>query len=461
MTGGECKRREFLETLGVGTAGLLAAGYTATARGFAANETINVGCIGTGGRCRRLMETLAKIDGVRVTAVCDVWDHHLELGRKLADPKAFATKDHRELLQRSDVDAVLIGTPDHQHVPITVDACQAGKDVYVEKPLTHDLSEGQSVLDAQNTRKRVVQVGMQQRSMPQFQKAQEIVASGQIGTVHKVHLTWNRNTPRARRGKLDIDPRTVDWKRFLGNAPEQPFDPYRFRHWRWFWDFGGGIFTDLMVHFIDVAHMLLELETPATATSIGDHFMAKGLWETPDTVQALLKYRAAAPGSAAAERAAERGQAPAAGSGRESPPSKRAAGASPLSAESDAAVQVYFEGTFVNARNGAMLEFMGIDATLYLDRGRYEIHPERHRRIKPSELVLGSGPRGADFYDKPDGEALHLANWLECIRTRNKPNASAEAGVTAAAAAHLANQALRSGQVVQWDANKKARSGRE
>ncbi len=402
-------RREFLQRAGAISASLLAAGYTATARGFAANETINVGCIGTGGRCQMLMRELAKLPGVRIAAVCDVWDQHLEASKRLADPQAFATKDHRQLLDRGEIDAVLIGTPDHHHVPITVDACAAGKDVYVEKPLTHDLAEGQAAIDAQNKHGRVVQVGMQQRSMPQFHEGLQIVRSGQLGTIHKVHLTWNRNVDRAARGKTEVDPASVDWKRFLGTAREQPFDAYRFRNWRWFWDFGGGILTDLMVHFIDVANWYLDLEYPATATTIGDHYLAKDLWETPDTVQTLLQY-----------------------------PKQQ--------------VQVYYEGTFINARNAAMLEFMGSEATLYLDRGRYEIHPERRSKLKYSESVLGSGARGADFYDKPPGEALHLANWLECIRSRQKPNAPAEAGVTAVLAAHLGNQAYRTGQVVRHNA---------
>jgi predicted dehydrogenase len=402
-----CERREFLEKVGAGTAGLLAAGYTGTAKGFPVNETLNVACIGTGGRCRRLMQSLVKIPGVKIVAVCDIWDHHRELGRKLADPKATAVKDYHALLERSDIDAVLIGTPDHWHVPITIDACAAGKDVYVEKPLTHDLSEGAAVIEAQNKHKRIVQVGTQQRSMPQFQKAFEIIKSGQLGKIHKVHLTWNRNSPRSRSRKLGIDAKTIDWKRFLGNAKDQPFDEYRFRHWRWFWDFGGGIFTDLMVHFIDVVHWLLDLDHPELATSIGDHFMTKGLWETPDTVQTLLQY-----------------------------PKQE--------------LQVYFEGTFINARNAAMLEFMGTEATLYLDRGRYEIHPERKKKIQPSEFILGDGPRGADFYTNPDGEMLHLINWVECVRSRKTPNAPAEAGVGAASAAHLANLALRGKNAARW-----------
>ncbi len=396
-------RREFLEGLGViSAAGVVTAGYPATARGFQANESIRIGCIGTGGRCRRLMQSLREIPGVRIAAVCDIWDVHLAEGKKLADPGAFETKDYRALLSREDIDAVVIGTPDHWHVPITVDACAAGKDVYVEKPLTHDVSEGPRVIEAQNRHARIVQVGTQQRSMPHIQKAREIVASGALGEIHKVHLTWNRNQPRGRRESYGIDPRTVDWKQFLGNAPDQPFDEYRFRNWRWFWDFGGGIFTDLMVHWIDVAHWLLELEAPSYAASIGDHFTSRDVWETPDTVQTLLQY-------------------PARG------------------------VQAYFEGTFCSARHGAMIEFMGSEATLYIDRGRYEIHPERRKKIEYSELILSREPdfRGADFYDQPDGETLHLANWLACIRSRARPSAPAEAGVSAAAAAHLANLSLR------------------
>lgn len=404
-------RREFLEQLGIGAAGLAAAGYAGTAYGFPANETLNIGCIGTGGRCRQLMQALAKIEGVRITAVCDVWDTHLAEGKKLADPQAAELKDHRKLLERKDVDAVVIGAPDHLHVPLTIDACAAGKDVYCEKPLTHSLEEGQSVIDAQNTHRRIVQVGTQQRSMPQFLKAYEILKSGVLGEIYKVHLTWNRNTERAPRRSYGVDPKTVDWKQFLGNAPNQPFDEYRFRNWRWFWDFGGGIFTDLMVHWVDVAHWFLGLEHPETAVSLGTFFQKKGDWETPDTVQTVLRY----PGS---------GQ------------------------------QVYFEGTFANARNGAMIEFMGANATLYLDRGRYEIIPERRKKVAVKEnemqMILAPGPKGQDFYDDVPGEVLHLSNWIDCIRSRKKPNCPAEAGVSAASAAHLANKALRSAATANW-----------
>ncbi|MFN7939045.1 MAG: Gfo/Idh/MocA family oxidoreductase [Bryobacteraceae bacterium] len=374
-----------------------------------ANETLQIGCIGTGGRAQALMRNIEGIGRARISAVCDVWAENLEKAKQIAGPGAFATADFRQLLARKDVDAVLIAAPDHQHVPLTIAACRAGKDVYVEKPLTHSREEAAAVLAAVRETGKIVQVGTQQRSMPHMKKGRDLVLAGKIGKVHKAHITWNRNAPRAAQ-QYQIDPSSVDWKAWLGGAREQSFDPYRFRQWRWFWDFGGGLFTDLMVHQIDIVHWILGLDAPASAASIGDWFSAKGIWETPDTVQTILRYP-------------------------------------------QAEVQVYFEGTFSNARNAAMIELMGTDGTLYLDRGRYELYPEiRTKKFAYEEWVLGSGPRGADFYDNPNGELLHLKDWVEAIRARRQPVAPVEAGVKSAAAAHLANEALRSGQVAKWSA---------
>jgi predicted dehydrogenase len=401
-------RRAFLERIGGTSAAAISTALTVeNARGYAANDTLTVGCLGTGGRCQTLMRSLAQVPGVRIAAVCDIYDAHLDGAKKLADPQAFATKHYRAVLDRKDIDAVLIGSPDHWHVPMSVDACNAGKDVYVEKPLTHDPAEGAAIVAAQNQNRKIVQVGMQQRSMPHIEKARELIKSGRIGEVFKIHLSWNRGgSKRFQRGRASVDPNQVAWKDFLGNAPEQPFDEFRFRNWRWFWDFGGGLLTDLMVHWIDVAHWVLEVDHPLKATSIGNHFASKDLWQTPDTIQCILEY-----------------------------PNN---------------VQAHFEGTFSNAHLGAMITFMGTAGTLYIDRGRYELTPEGN---KPAveQWILGSNPRkGADFYDKPDGELLHLTNWVECVRSRNRPNAPAEAGVSAAAAAHLGNRAYRSEQVALW-----------
>ncbi len=398
-------RRSFLLAASTAAASTIS-GSVAT--GFPANETLDVGVIGSGGRARHLMKSFPKLDKVRLVAVCDVWDVALAEGRKLADPKAVTTKKYQELLDRKDIQAVLIGSPDHWHVPLTVAACQAGKDVYVEKPLTHDLSEGKVVLEAQAKAKNVVQVGAQQRSMPHIVKARELVKAGRIGQVFKVRTSWNRNTDRVRRFPLGVDPKSVDWKTFLGSARKQEFDEYRFRNWRWFWDFGGGVFTDLMVHWVDVAHWVLDLGHPRLAVSIGQHISSKDVWETPDSVQTLLSY--------------------------------------------PEGVQIHFEGTFSNANKGAHIEFLGTEASLYLDRGRLELVPERNKKVEPLLEILGNEPKfkGADFYDQPDGELLHLQNWVECARLRKDPVDSVPAGVAAAAAAHLANQALRTGQTAEW-----------
>jgi predicted dehydrogenase len=218
-------------------------------------------------------------------------------------------------------------------------------------------------------------------------------------------LTWNRNHARGSH-RPEIDEKAVDWRAFLGNAPMQPFSPQRFAHWRWYWDFGGGILTDLMVHWMDVVNWYLDLDTPTQALTVGDRFMPEWEWETPDTVQTLVRY--------AKEQ-----------------------------------TQVYFEGTFVNHRNRAMAEFMGRQATLYIDRGRFEIHPENGRGSY-REQVLGQGERGQDFYNEPPAEVLHLSNWLECIRSRMTPRCSAEIGVKAVYASHLGNRSYRTGQVASW-----------
>lgn len=412
-------RRDFMGKMTAGTAIALAANYALSAPALDSNDTVHFGAIGIGGRAQQLLKSLAEVPGLKIVALCDVYDERFQQAKALAIPDAFTTKDYREILARQDIDAVVVGTPDHWHVPVTIDAVKAGKDVYVEKPLTHDLREGEAVIKAVKDSKRIVQVGMQQRSMPHLQEAFQIVRSGDLGKIHKVHLTWNRNLAEPLR-KREVDPKLVDWDRFLGSAPRQPLDATRMFNWRWFWDFGGGVLTDLMVHWIDVVHWFLDLDHPTTAVTIGDSYRWKDIGETPDTIQTILHYP-------------------------------------------EHELQVYFEGTFSNARNGAMMEFMGEKATLYADRGRYEFHPEKSNKTtsppgQPAtnegyrEFVLGSGPRGADFYDKPRAEVLHLTNWVECIRSRKAPASPVEAGVSAASAAHLGNLAFKNGGRADWGA---------
>ena len=388
-------RRTALETFGV----TLAAG---TMLHGAPSETIRLGCIGTGGRCRALMKSLLTIPNVSIVALSDVRLDALAQAKALVGDKVTTFADYRKLLDDKTIDAVVIGSPDHWHVPMTIDGVAAGKDVYVEKPLTHSLEEGEKVIQAVRKSKQVVQIGTQQRSMEHIQKAREAVEAGKIGKVYRVHMSWNRNSDRIKKGEPATNASNVNWKAFLGNAADQPFDDYKMRNWRWFWDFGGGIFTDLMVHWVDVAHWVLNLESPLNAASLGTMVNAKGVWETPDMVQTILEYKDG--------------------------------------------VQMFFEGGFSNARHGSRIEFMGTEGTIYVDRGRFEIIPDWNRKIKAEEMVLGTGRRGADFYEKPDGERVHLENWINAMRTRKDPSSPVEAGVHAAAAAHLANKALRSGK---------------
>ena len=389
-------RRTALETLGV----TLAAGTILHA---APSETIRIGCIGTGGRCRTLMKSLLTIPNTSIVAISDIRQDALAQAKAMTGDKVAMFSDYRKLLEDKNIDAVLIGSPDHWHVPMTIDAVTAGKDVYVEKPLTHSLEEGEKVIQAVRKSKQVVQIGTQQRSMEHIKKAKEAVAQGKIGKVYRVHMSWNRNSDRVKKGDPTTNASNVNWKAFLGNVADQPFDDYKMRNWRWFWDFGGGIFTDLMVHWVDVAHWVLNLESPISAASLGTMVNAKGIWETPDMVQTILEYKDG--------------------------------------------IHMFFEGGFSNARHGSRIEFMGTEGTIYVDRGCFQIIPDWNRKIKAEELILGVGRRGADFYDKPDGEKLHLEDWVSAMRSRKDPSTPVEAGVHAAAAANLANKALRSGKV--------------
>lgn len=371
----------------------------------APSETIRLGCMGTGGRCRALMKSVLQIPKVEIVALADIRKDALAQAQALAGPKAAPYSDYHQLLARKDIDGVIIGSPDHWHVPMTIDAVQAGKDVYVEKPLTHSFEEGEKVIKAVRATRQVVQIGTQQRSMEHIQKAREAILGGKVGPIRRVHMSWNRNADRVKRDASKLDENQVNWKAFVGNAPNQPFDDYKMRNWRWFWDFGGGIFTDLMVHWVDVAHWILGEVEPLRAASLGSMVNAKGVWETPDMVQTILEYKDG--------------------------------------------LQMHFEGGFSNARQGARIEFMGAEGTVYVDRGRFEIIPDWNRKIPAQELVLGTGRRGADFYDKPDGERVHLENWMNAMRLRKDPSSPVEAAVASANAAHLANLALRSGAMAK------------
>ncbi len=402
-------RRDAMKLLGFGAAGLALGGYSASAQGFPQNETINLGLIGCGGRMRSLIKGLAPIPGVRIVAVCDVYDDflrstHVSVGGR--DREVYQTRNYRKILERKDIDAVIVATPDHWHTPITIDAIEAGKDVYVEKPVTHKLEEGPRLIEAKRRTGRVIQVGAQQRNMPHLVVLKQKLQSGEIklGNISRIHMQWCRNTMPYHEPKFRISEDQVDWKQFLGNAPEQPFDPFRMRQWRWIWDFGNGPLGDLMVHWLDATNWLLDLPLPSQVVMSGGRYGKKGSMETPDITNCVMEY----PGLD---------------------------------------MQMAYVSSWSNNLNKASVSIMGTDATLYFDRGRYEVTPQRPNPepLAPvsESMISGKGPIGADFYPDYHGAMLHLSDWLAAIREGRDPADNVEAAVQAAAVCHYGNASYR------------------
>jgi predicted dehydrogenase len=380
-----CGRRQF-----VGAALATAASYN---RILGANERVRIGAIGTGGRGQTLLGALNQLNSNDIVAICDVYKPHLITAKAAHAAKADEFGDHRALLDRKDIDAVVIATPDHWHVPVLKDALQAGKDIYCEKPVTHLLEESEPLIAAVRASNRIVQVGLQQRSWEHFAQARDEIAGGRLGQVTFIRTYWYQNHLSAGRpGNFDVT--KLDWKRFLGTNSDRAFDADQYANWRWYWDFGGGAMTDLFVHWVDVAHWIMGVDMPSRATANG--FTAVlAQRQTPDTMSAALAY----PGHAMVEF--------------------------------DCALLGYIEG------GGLMIR--GTKAAMRLWRGGYNVYQEFPRYSEdpqPSEPIL-------QVKSKIDGTVSHMNNFLECMASRKTPNCPIEVGVSAARAGHVANLALR------------------
>ena len=211
-----------------------------------ANERIRVGAIGTGGRGQYLLSQLKLAEGNEIVACCDVYEpRRLEAKTKYGAADARDYLDYREVLERKDIDAVVIGAPDHWHVPLTMAAVGAGKDVYCEKPVTHTIAEGAPLIAAVRESNRVVQIGLQQRSWEHFAQARQEIHDGRLGQVTLIRTYWYQNHIPSMGRTPSFDMAKLDWKRFLGTAADRAFDADQFGNWRWYWDFGGGAMTDL------------------------------------------------------------------------------------------------------------------------------------------------------------------------------------------------------------------------
>ena len=408
-------RRRFLAA---GAAGVVAANAVlraqpASARVLGANDRVRVGVIGTGRQGVYDLEAHMALDDVDIVAICDVYGANLAKAAAVA-PQAQQHKDFREVLDRTDVDAVIIGTPDHWHALQTVMACQAGKDVYVEKPASVAIVEGRRMVEAARKYNRVVQVGTQQRSAAHFQKTVDLVKDGRIGRVSLVRC-WNAGnaSPKGLGNPPDsAPPADLDWDMWLGPAPKVAFNPNRFgvypdvySYFRYFWDYAGGMMTDWGVHLIDIAQWVMNVEAPTEASAVGGKFVLEDNRETPDTILATYRY----PGFV-----------------------------------------MTYENRSANARgisgHGYGIEFYGTDGTLFVDRSGLEIVPEergpstaRERRTEPFTL------------ESTKDQSNHARNFIDCVKSRQAPICDIEIGHRSTSTAILGNLAYRSGATVKWD----------
>jgi len=258
-----------------------------------ANSKIRLATIGVGGMGSGDTRFALQLPGVELVAVADIYDGRLERAKEVWGKQIFTTRDYREVLARRDIDAVIVATPDHWHSRITIDALNAGKDVYCEKPMVHDISEGPLVIEAMKKSGRILQIGSQYVSSMIFQKAQDLLKSGAIGELNLVEAWLDRNTALGA-WQYSIPPdaseKNIDWDRFLGNAPKRPFEPVRLFRWRNYGDYGTGVAGDLYVHLLSGLHFATGSLGPTRIYSTGGVRYWKDGRDAPDVVLSLFEY---------------------------------------------------------------------------------------------------------------------------------------------------------------------------
>ncbi|CDM67048.1 Gfo/Idh/MocA family protein [Pyrinomonas methylaliphatogenes] len=282
------------------------------------NDRIQIATIGMGGMGTANTMTALRVPGVELVAVADVYDGRLIRAQEVfgsgqsalstervqamsagastvstGKRPIFTTRDYREILSRPDVDAVIIATPDHWHAEMAIEAMKAGKDVYLEKPMIHDIEEGARIIEAQNRTGRICQIGSQRVSSIVYRKAKELIAQGAIGTITLIEAYWNRNTPIGAWQYTippDASPQNIDWDRFLGKAPKRPFDPVRLFRWRNYRDYGTGIPGDLFVHLFSGIHYVLDSLGPERILATGGLRYWKDGRDVPDVMLGIYDY---------------------------------------------------------------------------------------------------------------------------------------------------------------------------
>jgi predicted dehydrogenase len=427
-------RRSFLKAAGIGAASMAAT--PAWARVIGANNRLNVAVIGLGGRGSILLDLILehrtnKAD-VEVVALCDVYQKRLNAASQKV-PGAKTYTRHQDLLQRSDIDAVFIATPDQWHAPITMAAMLSGKDVYVEKPITHTLEEAKVVAHKAAELNRVVQVGVQGLSWRRWPKIRQIIQSGMIGQVVAVQGTYSRNDPAgdwnwpidAGAGPDGVGENHIDWEQWLGSAPKRPFDADRFFRFRKYWDYSGGIATDLHYHIVAPFHVAIANEFPTKVAGMGGLWVYKDARETPDTFLTAADY-----------------------------PSK---------------YSMMIQSSQVN-ENGPTTMLRGTKATIHIS-DEWEGPPSRQYDYAD---IIPEGTNAQEFAKEHgadmvridgvgnEGDLLHVDNFLQCVRTRHQPNCPADLGYKVLASIDLSVRSYREGKIYYFDpVTEQVRQGHE
>ena len=394
-----------------------------------ANDRVQVGFIGFGLIGAQHVHDFKNLPDVDLAAICDVYSPRVSAGRSACGPRTKAYGDFRRLLDDKDIQAVVISTPDHWHALLTMMACLAGKDVYVEKPLTLFVREGRWMLEAAKRHRRVVQVGTQQRSGQHYAKAVRLLQTGRIGKIHSVRMGSFRNVMPGFGAPADSDPPPgMNYDLWLGPAPERRYNPNRsLYHFRWFWDYSGGQMTNLGAHEIDVVHWAMQAGAPHAVDSAGGRLALTDNGETPDTQDAVFEY----PGFTAlwSHREASHGRG-----------------------------------------EGEGLEFFGIEGSMTLGRSGFQIFPDM--KVPPQNQIPEfqgqpvGGPQHIEgaistpwcepMKQKASNDLLasHARNFIDCVKSRQQPASTLEEEHRVATACHLANISLRLGRKVRWNAEK-------
>ena len=406
------RRRDFIARSAVA-----AASYR---RVMGANDRIHVGIVGAGIQGSVVWEQFLKQPNVSGAAVCDVYEPHVERAVAKTNGEARGYKDFRKLMEQKGVDAVIVATPEHWHALPAITACQTGKDVYVEKPLALTIHEGKLILDAARKYNRVVQVGSMQRSGAHYARAVELIRSGKIGDVRHISAGSIRNLmPGFGRSADEPVPPGLDWDMYLGPAPVNPFNKLRWSyHWRWFWDYSGGQMTNLGAHNLDIARWAMNVKIPTAVAGFGGRYSLEDGGETPDVQEVIFQYPKLV--ITWSVREMNRGTA-----------------------------------------SGSELEFHGTTASLKINRNGFTVVPEEWGKPVPGrdpsvprEFHAQAVTDPGSEKEFPDQVGVHVRNFLDCVRSRNRPHADVEEGYLTNLMCHLGNISMRMGRSVSWDPDK-------